>query len=154
MLVLNVLVVFWFNNLVLDGGFLTLGLRWANAKGGHEIRVADIEGEKMNKAEILYKMFPRRAECTVKYKGGGSGSNATGNGSLATGSTGSGSTNGGLVAKGPDEEKIKVILERTGYKLDVTTGQRKYGGPPPDWEGDPPASGCEVSSSFFYMRAC
>lgn len=86
--------------------------------------------------------------------GGGSGSNATGNGSLATGSTGSGSTNGGLVAKGPDEEKIKVILERTGYKLDVTTGQRKYGGPPPDWEGDPPASGCEVSSSFFYMRAC
>jgi len=76
--------------------------------------------------------------------GGGTGSNATGNGSLATGSTGSGSTNGGLVAKGPDEEKIKVILERTGYKLDVTTGQRKYGGPPPDWEGDPPASGCEV----------
>jgi heterogeneous nuclear ribonucleoprotein R len=85
--------------------------------------------------------------------GGGSGSNATGNGSLATGSTGSGSTNGGLVAKGPDEEKIKVILERTGYKLDVTTGQRKYGGPPPDWEGDPPASGCEVSYSIFYMRA-
>ena len=86
--------------------------------------------------------------------GGGSGSNATGNGSLATGSTGSGSTNGGLVAKGPDEEKIKVILERTGYKLDVTTGQRKYGGPPPDWEGDPPASGCEVSFiSFFYTRA-
>merc|ERR1712008_374734 len=85
----------------------------------------------------------------AKSRGGGgggvgSGSNVTGNGSLATWGTGSGSTNGGLVAKGPDEEKIKVILERTGYKLDVTTGQRKYGGPPPDWEGDPPASGCEV----------
>jgi len=51
---------------------------------------------------------------------------------------------GGLVAKGPDEDKIKEILNRTGYKLDVTTGQRKYGGPPPNWEGDPPASGCEV----------
>ena len=61
--------------MVLDGEFLTLGLRWANAKNGHEINVAEIEGEKMNKAEILYKMFPRRAECTVKYKGGGSGSN-------------------------------------------------------------------------------
>ena len=48
--------------------------------------------------------------------------------------------------KGPDEEKVKEILERTGYKLDVTTGQRKYGGPPPDWEGEPPGNGCEVSS--------
>ena len=53
-------------------------------------------------------------------------------------------SNGGLVAKGPDEEKIKEILNRTGYKLDVTTGQRKYGGPPPDWEGEEPVSGCEV----------
>ncbi|CAB1334930.1 unnamed protein product, partial [Coregonus sp. 'balchen'] len=34
--------------------------------------------------------------------------------------------------KGPDETKIKALLERTGYTLDVTTGQRKYGGPPPD----------------------
>jgi hypothetical protein len=25
-------------------------------------------------------------------------------------------------AKGPDEDKIKLILERTGYSLDVTTG--------------------------------
>ncbi|XP_057662364.1 heterogeneous nuclear ribonucleoprotein Q isoform X5 [Diorhabda carinulata] len=46
--------------------------------------------------------------------------------------------------KGPDEEKIKQILDRTGYTLDVTTGQRKYGGPPPGWEGAPPGSGCEV----------
>ena len=55
-----------------------------------------------------------------------------------------GSVNGG-VAKGPDEAKIKAILERTGYALDVTTGQRKYGGPPPNWQGDPPGNGCEVS---------
>lgn len=47
-------------------------------------------------------------------------------------------------AKGPDEEKIKQILDRTGYTLDVTTGQRKYGGPPPGWDGNTPGSGCEV----------
>jgi len=46
--------------------------------------------------------------------------------------------------KGPDEAKIKEILERTGYPLDVTTGQRKYGGPPPDYEGHQPGPGCEV----------
>ncbi|KAF4525767.1 hypothetical protein B566_EDAN002029 [Ephemera danica] len=47
-------------------------------------------------------------------------------------------------AKAPDEDKIKSILDRTGYTLDVTTGQRKYGGPPPDWEGSTPGNGCEV----------
>ncbi|XP_055852834.1 heterogeneous nuclear ribonucleoprotein R isoform X9 [Episyrphus balteatus] len=46
--------------------------------------------------------------------------------------------------KGPDEEKIKKILERSGYTLDVTTGQRKYGGPPPNWDGPTPGNGCEV----------
>ncbi|XP_076307632.1 heterogeneous nuclear ribonucleoprotein R-like isoform X1 [Tachypleus tridentatus] len=46
--------------------------------------------------------------------------------------------------KGPDEDKIKEILDRTGYTLDVTTGQRKYGGPPPDWDGPQPGAGCEV----------
>ncbi|XP_043064878.1 heterogeneous nuclear ribonucleoprotein R isoform X1 [Drosophila ficusphila] len=49
-----------------------------------------------------------------------------------------------IQVKGPDEDKIKKILERTGYTLDVTTGQRKYGGPPPDWEGNTPGNGCEV----------
>ena len=34
--------------------------------------------------------------------------------------------------KGPDEAKIKELLDRTNYTLDVTTGQRKYGGPPPE----------------------
>jgi len=54
-------------------------------------------------------------------------------------------TNGApLQGKGPDEEKIRAILDRTGYTLDVTTGQRKYGGPPPNWEGTTPGTGCEV----------
>ncbi|PRD18194.1 UNVERIFIED_CONTAM: Heterogeneous nuclear ribonucleoprotein R [Trichonephila clavipes] len=37
-----------------------------------------------------------------------------------------------------------AILDRTGYTLDVTTGQRKYGGPPPNWDKASPGSGCEV----------
>lgn len=48
--------------------------------------------------------------------------------------------------KGPNEETLKAILERSGYTLDVTTGQRKYGGPPPNWEGPAPGPGCEVST--------
>lgn len=46
--------------------------------------------------------------------------------------------------QGPDEAKIKEILDRTGYPLDVTTGQRKYGGPPPNYEGPQPGPGHEV----------
>lgn len=78
------------------------------------------------------------AGATSTGTGASTGANGTASGS------GAGSVNGSVVAKGPDEEKIKEILDRTGYKLDVTTGQRKYGGPPPDWEGEPPSSGCEV----------
>ncbi|XP_026682691.1 uncharacterized protein LOC103513782 [Diaphorina citri] len=40
--------------------------------------------------------------------------------------------------------EFKAVLERTGYSLDVTTGQRKYGGPPPNWQGPAPGVGCEV----------
>lgn len=50
----------------------------------------------------------------------------------------------GAAPKGPDADKIKEILDRSGYTLDVTTGQRKYGGPPPDWDGSQPGSGHEV----------
>lgn len=57
--------------------------------------------------------------------------------------SGAGNTNG-APQQGPDEEKIRAILDRTGYSLDVTTGQRKYGGPPPAWEGPSPGNGCEV----------
>ncbi|XP_030645888.1 synaptotagmin binding, cytoplasmic RNA interacting protein, like isoform X2 [Chanos chanos] len=49
-------------------------------------------------------------------------------------------------SKGPDEAKIKALLERTGYTLDVTTGQRKYGGPPPEstHSGAQPTIGTEI----------
>lgn len=48
--------------------------------------------------------------------------------------------------KGPDEAKIKELLDRTNYTLDVTTGQRKYGGPPPEsvYSGAQPNVGTEV----------
>lgn len=48
--------------------------------------------------------------------------------------------------KGPDEAKIKELLDRTQYTLDVTTGQRKYGGPPPEsvYTGAQPTVGTEV----------
>ena len=45
---------------------------------------------------------------------------------------------------GPDGEKLSNILSRTGYKLDVTAGQRKYGGPPPGWVGPSPGKGCQL----------
>jgi len=49
------------------------------------------------------------------------------------------------LVKGPDEAKLKEILDRTGYSLDVTTGQRKYGGPPPGGDADnAPGSGHEI----------
>ncbi|XP_069544725.1 heterogeneous nuclear ribonucleoprotein Q isoform X2 [Brachyistius frenatus] len=48
--------------------------------------------------------------------------------------------------KGPDETKIKELLDRTDYTLDVTTGQRKYGGPPPEsvYSGAQPTVGTEI----------
>ncbi|XP_035239713.1 heterogeneous nuclear ribonucleoprotein Q-like isoform X2 [Anguilla anguilla] len=48
--------------------------------------------------------------------------------------------------KGPDEAKVKALLERTSYTLDVTTGQRKYGGPPPEsvYSGAQPTIGTEI----------
>ncbi|XP_005098506.1 heterogeneous nuclear ribonucleoprotein R [Aplysia californica] len=48
------------------------------------------------------------------------------------------------LVKGPDDAKLKEILDRTGYSLDVTTGQRKYGGPPPGGDPTPPGSGHEI----------
>lgn len=74
---------------------------------------------------------------------GGSGGTASGTGTVDP------SLELKPIGKGPDEEKIKQILERTGYSLDVTTGQRKYGGPPPNWTGPPPSNGCEVLYSLL-----
>ena len=62
-----------------------------------------------------------------------------------------GHTPGADAANGPDEEKIKALLDRTGYTLDITTGQRKYGGPPPNWEGPAPGTGSEVFLVRFYF---
>ena len=51
----------------------------------------------------------------------------------------------GVRKPGPDESKLKELLDRTGYTLDVTTGQRKYGGPPPGWgDQNQPGAGHEV----------
>ena len=44
------------------------------------------------------------------------------------------STESSTKKNGPDEQKLQEILSRTGYPLDVTVGQRKYGGPPPEAE--------------------
>ena len=49
-----------------------------------------------------------------------------------------------ICLRGPDDAKIKEILDRTGYKLDISTGQRKFTGPPPGWKGAAPVVGCEV----------
>lgn len=56
-------------------------------------------------------------------------------------------------SKGPDEVKIKALLDRTEYTLDVTTGQRKYGGPPPDsvYTGAQPPVGTEVCITLVLL---
>uniref|UniRef100_A0A8C9XB79 APOBEC1 complementation factor n=1 Tax=Sander lucioperca TaxID=283035 RepID=A0A8C9XB79_SANLU len=35
-------------------------------------------------------------------------------------------------------------MQRTGYQLQQENGQRRYGGPPPNWEGPPPERGSEI----------
>jgi len=34
---------------------------------------------------------------------------------------------------GPNADRLKEILARTGYSHEISSGQRKYGGPPPNW---------------------
>ncbi|XP_048220343.1 RNA-binding protein 47 isoform X3 [Perognathus longimembris pacificus] len=48
------------------------------------------------------------------------------------------------VAGAPNEAALLALMERTGYSLVQENGQRKYGGPPPGWEGAHPQRGCEV----------
>ena len=74
MLVLNVIVVFWFNDKVLDGDFTSLGSNWIAASNGdiNYTQIHDNKGptnDEMNKGEILARTFPKRAECTVKWFG-------------------------------------------------------------------------------------
>ncbi|XP_078079731.1 APOBEC1 complementation factor isoform X2 [Mustelus asterias] len=42
------------------------------------------------------------------------------------------------------EATLRALIQRTGYSLVQENGQRKYGGPPPGWEGPPPERGCEI----------
>ena len=44
----------------------------------------------------------------------------------------------------PNETALLKLIERTGYTMIQENGQRKYGGPPPGWQGVPPPRGCEV----------
>ncbi|NXS83515.1 RBM46 protein, partial [Erpornis zantholeuca] len=39
---------------------------------------------------------------------------------------------------------LLALMEKTGYSMVQQNGQRKFGGPPPGWEGPPPPRGCEV----------
>ena len=48
------------------------------------------------------------------------------------------------VAGAPNESSLLSLMERTGYSMIQENGQRKYGGPPPNWEGAIPNRGCEV----------
>ncbi|XP_056299358.1 probable RNA-binding protein 46 isoform X2 [Pseudoliparis swirei] len=42
------------------------------------------------------------------------------------------------------EIALLALMEETGYSMVQENGQRKYGGPPPGWEGPAPPRGCEV----------
>ncbi|XP_041635010.1 probable RNA-binding protein 46 [Cheilinus undulatus] len=42
------------------------------------------------------------------------------------------------------EKALLDLIEKTGYEMVQENGQRKFGGPPPGWEGPPPPRGCEV----------
>ena len=45
---------------------------------------------------------------------------------------------------GPDPEKLKQILDSTGYSHEITEGLRRYGGPPPGMSKEKPGLGTEV----------
>ncbi|KAM4624296.1 APOBEC1 complementation factor isoform 1-T1 [Polymixia lowei] len=42
------------------------------------------------------------------------------------------------------EATLRALIQRTGYQLVQENGQRRYGGPPPGWEGPPPERGSEI----------
>lgn len=49
-------------------------------------------------------------------------------------------------SNGPNKTKIDALLEETKYKIEVTSGQRRYGGPPPKeiYDGPDPGPQCQV----------
>uniref|UniRef100_A0A1A8B3R0 APOBEC1 complementation factor n=1 Tax=Nothobranchius furzeri TaxID=105023 RepID=A0A1A8B3R0_NOTFU len=42
------------------------------------------------------------------------------------------------------EVALRALIQRTGYQLKQENGQRRYGGPPPSWDGPPPERGSEI----------
>ncbi|KAM6897160.1 APOBEC1 complementation factor isoform 2-T2 [Xenentodon cancila] len=42
------------------------------------------------------------------------------------------------------EEALRALVQQTGYQLRQENGQRRYGGPPPGWDGPPPERGSEI----------
>ncbi|KAL5007623.1 hypothetical protein ScPMuIL_016429 [Solemya velum] len=48
------------------------------------------------------------------------------------------------VAGAPNEQALLALMARTNYSMIQENGQRKYGGPPPKWEGPSPSRGCEI----------
>ncbi|XP_016120873.1 APOBEC1 complementation factor-like [Sinocyclocheilus grahami] len=42
------------------------------------------------------------------------------------------------------ETALRTLIQRTGYHIHQENGQRRYGGPPPGWEGPPPERGSEI----------
>ncbi|XP_024913200.1 APOBEC1 complementation factor isoform X2 [Cynoglossus semilaevis] len=49
---------------------------------------------------------------------------------------------GGAAAQ--KEAALCILTQRTGYQLRQENGQRRYGGPPPSWDGPPPERGSEI----------
>jgi RNA recognition motif-containing protein len=41
-------------------------------------------------------------------------------------------------------ERLVELMEKTGYQMVQINGQRRYGGPPPNWEGPRPPKGSEI----------
>ena len=49
------------------------------------------------------------------------------------------------VAGAPNEAALVALMDRTGYSMIQENGQRKFGGPPPDWGNKTaPPRGCEI----------
>ncbi|XP_078720846.1 RNA-binding protein 47-like [Lampetra fluviatilis] len=48
------------------------------------------------------------------------------------------------VNSAPNGPALTTLMERTGYSMIQENGQRKFGGPPPGWQGPPPQRGCEI----------
>ncbi|NWS73937.1 RBM46 protein, partial [Crotophaga sulcirostris] len=51
---------------------------------------------------------------------------------------------GKIRSRSENETALLTLMTKTGYSIVQENGQRKFGGPPPGWEGPPPPRGCEV----------